>query len=72
VQRPPAHLAFAPPTQPNKLYTALTCLKYMLHSVDPANTFTQRLLALLAQYPQVDPAAIGFTRNWHQEPLWQN
>jgi len=72
INKPPAHLAFAPPRQPNKLYTALACMKYLLHSVDPSNVVTQRLIDLLAKYPEVDPAAMGFTKDWQQEPLWQN
>jgi len=70
--RPPAHFFVAAPTQPKKLYTALIGMKYLLYSIDPTAPMTQRLRTLLAQYPEVDPAAIGFPRNWHQEPLWQS
>lgn len=27
--------------------------------------------ALLAEYPDIDVAAMGFPRGWESEPLWQ-
>jgi hypothetical protein len=27
--------------------------------------------ALLAEYPDIDTAAMGFPRGWESEPLWQ-
>lgn len=70
--KPPAFFVVAAPRQPNKLYTALIGMKYLLHSIDPAAGLTQRLRDLLTKYPAADPAAMGFPQNWYQEPLWQN
>ena len=44
---------------------------YWLNTINPANTFVKDIKALLAKYPVVDPAAMGFPRGWQNEPLWQ-
>jgi hypothetical protein len=41
-----------------------------LNAIDPQNTFTSDIKALLAKYPTVDPAAMGCPQGWQQEPLW--
>lgn len=43
----------------------------MLNSIDPQNTFTSDIKALLLKYPPVDPAAMGFVKDWQNEPLWK-
>ena len=30
-----------------------------------------KINALLADYPAIDTAAMGFPRGWENEPLWQ-
>ena len=55
----------------NKLYPQLSCIAYLLNSIDPQNTFTSDIKALLAKYPSVDPAAMGFVKDWQNEPLWK-
>ena len=56
---------------PYKLYPHLCYIAYWLNAINPTNTFTKDIKALLAKYPVVDPAAMGFSRGWHNEPLWQ-
>lgn len=55
---------------PNKLYPQLCCIAYWLNSIDPQNTFTSDIKELLAKFPTVNPAAMGFPQGWRQEPLW--
>ena len=43
----------------------------MLNSIDSQNTFTSDIKALLAKYPSVDPTAMGFVKDWQNEPLWK-
>lgn len=43
-----------------KIYYVLSILLYMLKSVNPNSTFVSRFKSLLAQYPNVDVAAMGF------------
>jgi hypothetical protein len=38
---------------------------------DPRNTFTSDIIALLQKYPTVDPMAMGFIKDWENEPLWR-
>ena len=59
------------PRVTNSIYPNLCCIAYWLNSVEPNNTFVTDVKALLAKYPNVDPAAMGFPRNWRNEPLWQ-
>ena len=56
----------------NKLYAQLCCIIYLLNRIDLQNTFTADIKALLARYPNVDPAAMGFVAGWDNEPLWQH
>ena len=55
----------------NKLYAQLCCMAYWYNAIDSQNTFTADIKDLLLNYPIVDPAAIGFVKNWQDEPLWK-
>ena len=54
----------------NKLYSSLCCIAYWLNSINPNNNFVSNLKSLLKSYSNVDPNAMGFNKNWEQEPLW--
>ena len=55
----------------NKLYAQLCCMAYWYNAIDPQNTFTADIKELLLKYPIVNPAAMGFVKNWQDEPLWK-
>lgn len=55
----------------NRTYYILSMILYLLQSVNNNNKFKDKFYHLLSKYPTVDPAAMGFTRNWRSEPLWQ-
>ena len=55
----------------NKLYAILCCIAYWLDSMGRGDDFKFQLKRLLASYPMVDVAAMGFPRAWETEPLWQ-
>ena len=57
--------------QPYKLYVQICCIAYWLQSINPASTFIKDIKALIAKYPVVAPAVMGFPRDWQSEPLWQ-
>ena len=59
------------PVVTNSVFPNLCVIAYWLNVVKPDNTFSNDLKALLAKYPNVDPAAMGFARNWREEPLWR-
>ena len=43
----------------------------MKYNKQPHNTFTADIKELLLNYPIVDPAAMGFVKNWQDESLWK-
>lgn len=55
----------------NKLYATLCCIAYWLDSMDRGESFRTRLKMLLDKYPSVDTIAMGFPRDWENEPLWK-
>ena len=58
-------------TDLKRIYYRICIIKYLLFTVSPNNTFTQKLKSLLAEYPTIDIKAMGFPANLHTEPLWQ-
>ena len=59
------------PTDPMRVYFDLCIIKYFLDVISPQNDMCDKLLHLLADYPSIDHAAMGFPQGWQQEPLWQ-
>ncbi|MDO5772085.1 MAG: Abi family protein [Bacteroidales bacterium] len=61
------------PCDTKKVYYVLSIILYFLQTINPNNTFVTRFKSLLAKYPSVDVAAMGFpSDNWQDEPLWSN
>ena len=56
--------------QQGRVFFTLCILKHFVDIIRPNNTFKQRLVALLSKYPMVDTSAMGFVRNWQNQPLW--
>ncbi len=59
------------PTDPMRVYFDLCIIKYFLDIISPQNDMCDKLLHLLADFPSIDHAAMGFPQGWQQEPLWQ-
>lgn len=55
----------------DKVYYYLSLILYLLQTVNKKNNFSFKLNSLFAKYPNVDPAALGFTPNWKKEELWK-
>ena len=55
----------------SQLYVHMCLMRYMLNTIIPQNDFSTKLSDLLAQYPSVDPNALGMKPNWQNEPLWK-
>ena len=55
----------------NKLYAFLCCIDYMLHTIEPNNTFASDLSNLIDSHPEVSITAMGFPNRWRAESLWQ-
>jgi abortive infection bacteriophage resistance protein len=58
-------------TDPKRIYYRICIIKYMLFSVSPNNRFAETLKSLMAEFPTIDIRAMGFSANWHTEPLWK-
>lgn len=54
-----------------KSYFILSMIIYLLDTVNPNHTFPDKFIKLLKQYPNVDPAAMGFPIDWRDEQLWR-
>ena len=57
-------------TDMKRIYYRICIIKYFLFTVSPNNTFTKKLMSLLAEFPTVDVNAMGFPPTWRSEPLW--
>jgi abortive infection bacteriophage resistance protein len=58
-------------TDMRRMYFRICIIKYLLFTVSPKNAFTHKLKSLLADFPGIDVRAMGFPKNWKNEPLWQ-
>jgi abortive infection bacteriophage resistance protein len=56
-------------TDMKRIYFRICIIKYLLFTVSPNNTFTQKLKSLLSEYPTIDIRAMGFPVGWENEPL---
>ena len=59
------------PVDQKKDYFSLCIIKYFLDIISPNNDMRAKTDALLANYPAIDTAAMGFPCGWENEPLWQ-
>ena len=41
------------------------------NSIYEDNDFVEKFKLLLLKYPNVDITAMGFPKNWEEEPLWK-
>lgn len=55
----------------NRTYYVLSMIIYLLQTLDNGHNLVSDFKNLLVKYPNIDPAAMGFPTNWHQEPIWQ-
>lgn len=54
----------------DKVYSLICILKYLLDIVHPKNSFKDKLKDLLDEYPIINIAKMGFTKNWYENQLW--
>ena len=54
-----------------KLYPQLCYLEYMQNQIIGTGEFKGKLKDLFRVYPNVDISAMGFPKNWEEEPLWR-
>lgn len=54
----------------NRIYFMLCIIKYLLQTIQPRTSFSNKLHKLLEKYPNVDVKAMGFSQEWASEKLW--
>ncbi len=59
------------PTDRLRVYFNLCIIKYFINIISPDNKMTLKLQNLLKVFPEIDPAAMGFPKDWEQESLWR-
>ncbi len=57
--------------QGNRLFAAMTVLRYLLRLAAPQSQWQIRFENLLDRYPEIPLALMGFPTNWKDSPLWQ-
>lgn len=60
-----------PASTNRKAYFSLCIITYLLDIINPNNSFRDKLRDLFIEYPNIDVSAMGFPRNWQNEPLWR-
>ena len=53
-----------------RLFYRLCIIRYFLSSVSPDNNFNEKIANLLASFPSIDIAAMGFCKDWKEKYLW--
>lgn len=59
------------PINQQKVFFSLCVIKYFIDIIVPQNDFKSKICVLLAEYPEIDTAAMGFPQGWDNEPLWR-
>lgn len=55
----------------NRTYFMLCIIRYLLQTVNPSSSFTNKLHTLFALYPTIDKKALGFSVVWETEAFWK-
>lgn len=58
-------------TDKRRMYYRICMIRYFLYTVSPNNNFKDKLKTLLAAYPNIDTAAMGFPFDWEKENIWK-
>lgn len=59
------------PADPLRIFFDLCIIKYFVNVISPSNDMTNKLKTILSDFPEVDPTAMGFPRDWEKEPVWK-
>ena len=56
---------------PKRIFYNICIIKWFINIVSPHNDMKTHLQQLLANFPMIDIKAMGFPKNWQEEPLWK-
>ena len=54
----------------DRIFGLLSVLRYLLRQTAPASAWSEQLKAVLAAYPGIPLADMGFPVGWEQSPIW--
>lgn len=53
------------------LYGMISLIDKLLSQVNPTNTFLDKVISLIKEYPEVNTRFMGFPNDWIEEPAWK-
>lgn len=56
---------------PTRIFYNICIIKWFIDIVSPNSDMKGHLQRLLAAFPMIDIQAMGFPKNWQEEPLWK-
>jgi len=59
------------PGQHSRVFTVLCILNHLMSRVSPDTCWGIRLQALFSEFPDINLEAMGFPRDWMQDPFWK-
>ncbi|MCD8236446.1 MAG: Abi family protein [Prevotellaceae bacterium] len=62
----------SPIISPKRIFYNICIIKWFIDIVSPHNDMKGHLQQLLADFPMIDVQAMGFPKNWLEEPLWKD
>ena len=73
IPRPNKHPQWHQPVaiRDDRIFGLLSVLSYLMRQTAPASSWQQRLTGVLAAYPEIPIADMGFPVGWEQSPIWQ-
>ncbi len=66
------HAWISPSIPQNRTFFDICIIKWFIDIVSPHNDMKGHLKQLLADFPMIDVQAMGFPKNWLEEPLWKD
>ena len=61
----------SPSVSPKRIFYDICILKWFIDIIVPNNDMKAHLKVLITQYPNVDITAMGFPKDWENEPIWK-
>jgi len=60
------------PVRNTRMFAVLTICRYSLSHIAPQSGWPDRVRSLLAGFPEIPLASMGFPGNWYDCPVWRN
>lgn len=57
--------------QRKRAFGVISCLLYLVNTLNPNNTLKEEILQLFTNYPKVPVYMLGFIGDWKENPIWK-